>query len=1359
MDSFLSSSQNFVRALKANSDPPFFGGPSKLEIARAAWDQKTFYAPRKAEVIVDLILNHFAKSNETHSISDAASWKLLLDVISPSQSIKSDSWLAPLVSRIPFTRIVIQLFESIQNTSYNDHSQLTLTAHECITILWPYCVSKSNTDLLLECFAASLRLCAKHEPLDEPASHLIMLVAGSFNRSFSVSTAKKKNFSAFIRTHLEDWLLSLNRLQSGPVHSTLLECLYTSGVQCLFDPDVIRDSETENTIFHAFENSVPEIIMPILPRLFLSYIQILRKNRNAIFGQASSHKFDSEEHRQSSLRFFTSCQQILSKATQKDQSWTTKALLVDVINQEHIFTGRHLETEQLLNGIVNSALVELKAGSEAMLGPVIRCLTSLTQIDYSLIESVLPDILSRLLMVPDTVTPALELLEILLQYHVKTRTVPLYIDTVITINFQENVRDHGWQKVYEQICRSPGLHPRHLERLGKCAHEFLPLNQTMTAVRSVTERIRNLWEEYHSLSQSNDEESPRKKRKVDRGSTNDDATKALTLAISTTAIFASVVLSSFSVDSVPKETQQELEKLLNDFSSKVVLHSLSRTFKSMRKKTTKPWDDEIIALANLRLRYALGLQRSPGMSFDVDCSPKLIKQMSESVEAISVADLQLETLRTLFKSSPAGQRLTIFDTTLKILETSESFSVLHMVIQRWLPLIDLQASKEQVERFVALFVALRSRGGAHLTVILLNQTLSSAEFWELTNVRGVLLAFIERSISEVSDWANATLHQQEVVQSVFDMLLFIPIEYLSRALKLFLVKRAISIDQAMTTTSTSHHSLSTLRTYISRLISSTDLSDNLQFGDFAAYLHYLHTDEVSGKSAFEIETLELIRFLLKNLLKNDDSDEIRHLVRHYSDGLQQNSFSSHNPWARSFNIVVELLLKESPLKTFSIATQDTFRTLYDSLHRYLFPRLVSTPNALKVTQAKVLLEGWLQVLRLGRWLGLTGTYIDLYVQVLGEQTMNLFAFTQTPGNEDADFVVFGVLLEEFHLCPANIRPQRLEIVIAAYVLLAKRKSVAGLCIIDDFVSSLCPTLSPETFNHGLSFIVASLKHVNEDEASALLHLLSILLQDSPQNTFHIVQSSVTESINTFNDREIFTEEVRMPALLLLLQRCHDRPAALRQADISGIWLFIAKICVGAQVHDPTTSVETFHCIVSIATALIRLRRDLVVLTIPHLGIVLRRLIQSMQSPRSNLGPKQSIVVSSRLPSWINVQHPLSVEEGKALSRLLESLNSKTVFRKLTTSTAAPPKAESLAKPFSKHAAYVIKAYVESLNDPLCVIPAAVRKELQPGLFALCGMMNNFNRDALMASTADAGEKVIVKTLWREYEKQRYVGKG
>ena len=72
---------------------------------------------------------------------------------------------------------------------------------------------------------------------------------------------------------------------------------------------------------------------------------------------------------------------------------------------------------------------------------------------------------------------------------------------------------------------------------------------------------------------------------------------------------------------------------------------------------------------------------------------------------------------------------------------------------------------------------------------------------------------------------------------------------------------------------------------------------------------------------------------------------------------------------------------------------------------------------------------------------------------------------------------------------------------------------------------------------------------------------------------------------------------------------------------------------------------------------------------------------------------------------------------------------------------------------------MLTAYVEAVNDPLCFVTSGIRKELQPGLFALCDMLGEHNRDAMMVSALDAGGKATMKVLWKEYEKQRYVGKG
>jgi hypothetical protein len=204
-------------------------------------------------------------------------------------------------------------------------------------------------------------------------------------------------------------------------------------------------------------------------------------------------------------------------------------------------------------------------------------------------------------------------------------------------------------------------------------------------------------------------------------------------------------------------------------------------------------------------------------------------------------------------------------------------------------------------------------------------------------------------------------------------------------------------------------------------------------------------------------------------------------------------------------------------------------------------------------------------------------------------------------------------------------------------------------------------------------------------------------------------------------------------------------------------LLLSKFLTKSKLHDEKTSTAIFYEITMIVGALIRLRRDLVALTLPNLGMVLQQLIATIRRPRPQLGAKQTALVTDTLPRWVNSAFPIGPEEGKALARLLETLTTKTTIR--SHSATDVQRAESLARPFSKHAAYTVKAYIDAMNDPLCILPAELRKELRPGLFALCNMLNDHNRDAMMVSALDAGGKTIMKNLWTEYEKQKYVGKG
>lgn len=231
---------------------------------------------------------------------------------------------------------------------------------------------------------------------------------------------------------------------------------------------------------------------------------------------------------------------------------------------------------------------------------------------------------------------------------------------------------------------------------------------------------------------------------------------------------------------------------------------------------------------------------------------------------------------------------------------------------------------------------------------------------------------------------------------------------------------------------------------------------------------------------------------------------------------------------------------------------------------------------------------------------------------------------------------------------------------------------------------------------------------------------------------------------------------------------------LRQLEVSLIWTILVKLLSPSSkppLHMRDTSYnKILHLICSITGTIIRLRRDLVASTIPHLVLVLRHVLDVMRRPRIQLGQRQLQLVANSLPWWLSPMQPCGVEEVRIVSRTLTALEAKTVpriFAKSKDAEASAPimnssttqKAESLSRPFSKHAPYVLQAYLKAETDALCTYPLALRRELEPGLWALCGMMNEHGRDALMAQSLGAAEKAAMKNVWKDYDKQKYVGKG
>ncbi|KAG7099460.1 hypothetical protein E1B28_001310 [Marasmius oreades] len=1255
----------------------------------------------------------------------------------------------------------------------------------CIEIIWPLSAQKITIEYLLECFSSLLQF-LRGGGLEDDILTIGQYIMTSYRRALLATALKKKICTHFIQNHLSNWTVVISQ-----VPTDLHRAIQLGGLESLFNLDVLRDNKLEHFFLDSLARLDPETVVPTLPVFFAFYIQTTRRFRGVLFSQ-TANRDSNKEFRAAGFRFLGSCQTILRQSSSRHLVWTCTASLLDVVVQENLWVGSKDDSNPILREIVNFALAELVLSEQdsQLVDPIIKSLSAVTRIDYIFIGPVLSDILSRLLLlqIPSPSTPSL--LEMILEYHIKTRTMDSYITNLFRAvhSIQHSTDPSRCRDLHDISLSSCVLHPSHLTSLSRKVHDHSTPSQTVEIARFIIGSISELWDSYNLLDKDKHNRECHENNRQLHGddSANLPLRRFLASIISISGRIAVAIISSLSLDSLPKSSRAEFISLLENFS-KVLSNALLKLMTSALSTTPgdlegdNVWSDEIVIVAALQMHHASALQN--GLVHHDHFRPEIVSILNS--KAYHLPELRLELVRQFLlncltsKSSELdGVLASVLDFPRDSLMALDDLRLLHMLTQRWLPILDARASEEHLEIFAHLFLMPRFTVGSEESTamrMLISQCFSSAEFWELSNLRGILLGTIDRNTSPLDNDRDVLQEDiQRQLISVFDATLVFPVDYIPRSLKLALIYRAHRLDKLLCLRKGSLEpaaiqSVYTLRMLVNRLM--TNLGP-YEYPDAIQMLESLQENPtVSNSQELLFATLNLGETCLRAILKNSRQDpaKLDSVIHSCSLNLLD---PVHIIRLKCFERFIVILQKEYNVNDFPQSVTFALQGLFDHLARTLEPRLqvFSVNVAIDSLSTQLLsLQVWHHFLILGRWLDVEDSTIPMMSPQLWKIISNLPPSLGSVNLwKDLCETVFALVTEETRWCTNN-RHAHLELTLAMYVELSRwieRSFTVGdrsniIRVLEDDLSSLIHDLPGEIFEHSLNLLVAALTKGPENDLRFILNVAIVLLQDPPRSTLLPTQLFTTACINAFNDRGSFhqgTTIVRLNVLRFLSQRCRDRPAALRLADLGGIWSLLTRILSRSDKHDPGTSIEIFTAICSICNALIRLRRDLVVFSLPHLTAVLQLLVMTMRTPRPNLGGKQTEVVSNTLPMWMNVRQPPGPEEAKSLARLLVSLSTKTAVKYYGSSTEYQ-KAESLAQPFSKHAAYVLKAYIQASNDPLCVIPSVIRRALTPGLYSLCNMMNEFNRDALMASITDVGEKAILKALWKEYEKQRYVGKG
>ncbi|KAI0067870.1 hypothetical protein BV25DRAFT_1876669 [Artomyces pyxidatus] len=1479
--SFLQSSQNFVRALKASSDPPKPGGFSKIDIVRQAWDATSFYVPNKGEVIVDWILNRLLKDRTRDSdfnpILDLRYWQVLSDILNPSEPTTSQrilltkTWLRPLVTRIPVAPIVASLFNLSIGLDGARRADLYSVSSGPIAILWPLAVQKMPPDMLLDCFGALLRVLADASFGRLPhqgRSRIGQLITSSFRITLGNTSTKKKLAQSFTQSHLKSWIACYPRANDTTAREIYLSEVYDVGSDLLFNSDTLKqlsDStlSSSSNLLVALRNLVESSassVVHILPALLTSFTQATRKHKTFLFGSGSS---SAVEACSAGMRFFAACERLLNEAGRENQEsiWHARLGLLRVVENEGLFrAGQDIATGPLM-GLVDLCVNRLDVSPQA----ATECLCVLSRIDHDLVDPFVEAIILKFLntsqvsrdtFASSSSVPASDFLSLLLSYHIKTRTIPAHLSRLLSSFASPLPSDSHPREYYQHLMASPVFSEGHLEQLSRAVHTFITPGQTLSTAQDILVAFQTAWNAYQEAELAGAADlgiGARKKRRKSeqtlKVAKNFDA-EASAISFVLVSRVVAVVLKSLPLQTVTDGVQDSIRVAIRDVFDSVIVDAISTALErtavdgesKARNRDEEVWSTHVSGAAALRCGYIVqmtGNLRSSPMSWE----PLEQKLVGVCVSQELLPELRVEIYRSLLGKTAITETFyseILFDSILSFLEThlpkskssgtewhgrsselsfdEESYpfaatGLLRLVLDRYLAVFEVYSSTEQRARLIVLLFSINPRAeeisrtqNTLSSSIVVLECLRSAHFWEQANLRANFFTSLNSKISVFDDVdvsvfvprasrqpqsqpVRSKLAASQITDAAVacEFLLYTPKESIPKSSRGEIIKRVITLDfvlgaQRIPDNISAIHALVAVRTFLYRIFTDLGSCDHQMLHEYLRHLTHWHP---SGSSDVDSElftiTLDLVQIYFTTALRAAEKGDAEAIIEVIGD-IRHLPLLALSPPGQPASVQADQLilrLMSTLLSNFSLATFppqviSSLTSLFEHVVGELETSIIgvfSDTSESTVLQRVLcrtdIFQLWTQCIAFGRWSSssvklTSGLGMRLVQAMASSKEYSSASHSESILFQRAGITVFAVLLAELEDSTGNDREKQLGCIFAAYITLVRVFSQTYKVQLDEHLSKILRKLPVPDFSFALELVSGPLsKRDRPEHLGDIIHLSALMLHEAPDGTLKVVQTHLTQSLHNLVNNvasDIESPYIRLQVLAFVNGQCSDRPASVRALNMPSIWSLLSRYLSGCQTHDSETQVAIFHEIVSVVSALVRLRRDLVISTLPHLIIVLRQLMASLRSPRPHLGGKQYKLVTDTLPMWVHPAHPLGAEESKAFARLLSTLAVKTTVR-VHGPAADSQKPESLARPLSKHIAYVIQAYVEALNDPLCVLPSDVRRELQPGLFILCHMLNEHARDALMASTLDAGGKAAMKGLWREYEKQRYVGSG
>ncbi|KZS96149.1 hypothetical protein SISNIDRAFT_494280 [Sistotremastrum niveocremeum HHB9708] len=1423
----LSSSEAFIKYLKAPSDPPSGHESPKISVARAAWDSRDFYVPSKGEVITDWILTSFLKTRDakiSSTIFDIDYWELLAIILTgKDHSRPFDLWLPSLLNRISFGTILSSCLTSLSSIPSDSQSALSASALASVRVLWPLAVQKSGLDIVASVFRASLSFsCLAHKSSVTPSPSTINLLSTICTVSrptlTNLSTAKKMR-SIFLDDHLSDWVIAIFTNETTLEPSSLAHVYYSIVADIMFGIEALRIdaqgiSEGKPAVLPQrlaeLAEQTRQPVLNSLPHILESFLVGLER-------QGAGHSVQPSipsNSKSVGLAFFEKTFEIASSQSTVS-SWKATLHLLEVAEAHALISSRssHWNGFAKIISAIESTLTGLYEKPDEDITITLDILVAISKIDIYVVLDHVPNLVSKLLTIPTEYRNSMDsFFEILFGHYCKIRSPDKLVGHIMEgIEKATFIAAFDSARNYRLAASGPLFTERFRTALASSLRTFLPTTLLVNFVRTNCAALLGFAQVMVSRSSQSSQKhsSSASERNLDE----------LCIQFAISASLSSDAFSSIPLHSAGIEIADELVSLIT-----TTYHSLYKCHEALGSER---WFGQLLISSILRLRYTM--ITAPPPSTLAQASFELPPSMENWLQKQALsAELSFEVNRALLAASrtmpakldfvfqylqehlaPDGEWSgRIADMTDFEGHRKSSVALWSVLVDRWIYSIDESTSNEQLERLAGLILLTcrqsedRMKKGVITPAAATFRLLRSASFWELRNLRIPLTQMVLDSTSVLAPYQTGGLIENsktapktstlsakiDEILSTFRFLSLVPTDYLKREQRAELVKRAYNADvliasRKLQKSKDQHLSYSpslfriSTRSFISRIVAESSSPELLNL-ESNVLVHLMTNDAGDSLPSLFLKAtqnlLQISHAAIGKLSTERRNENYIRLAQAYAQVLQDKEISIL--FACGLSDFLDLVSKPGVLSQAEF--REEISALADLLTKTLSPILsehevgvLFAPEQLTVLEHYILL--WRKILVLQRALGL----IDRDAIVLGTHLLGSLAEkTDIFYPKNIAEPLLSLLLEEAEALDPQSRLVHLSRFVATFVFFAEKSALRTSS--EQAVQRPDDLTFETTASPSLHFMF---KRLSTDDHAALLDILdnvfkaqlfsesalpylfelsSRLLISAPEGTSPRRTQHARRVLSMLADHE-FLRLTRGPGSFVtrwIELWCTENTASLNLLDIGNIWAVISAVLHGSSSHEPETCHQIFHSTTMILTILVRTRRELVLSTLPHLTVILRKLLSAFRHVRKGLGKKQKQRIIETLPRWINPDSPLGSKEARALARLLTTIAAKHASRAQGVSDGAH-KSESLSKPFSKHAPQVLMGYVQMLNDPLLEMPLELRKELEPGVLALCGMMTEYGRDAIMAGSSDAGEKTLLKTIWQKYEKQRYSGKG